>query len=186
MAKQTLILKRKQEQQDAGTILGAQELLFLDEEDGNLLSDIHFKEKVVRLIRKIKPDYIFTHDPSWYYTQRPDGTAAVNHTDHRACGAAVLDAVYPLARDLQSFPHHMEEGLQPHIVPELYLFNFNDPTFAFDVTDHVQTKINAILAHSSQIDHPQEITEWASTRAQELGQKHGFAEAEGFTRLVFS
>ena len=101
--KSALVASRKQEQQVAAKLLGASEVIFLDEEDGNLMADLSFKEKVVRLVRRIKPDMIFTHDPQWYYRQNEDGTASVNHNDHRACGVAVLDTVYPLARDLQSF-----------------------------------------------------------------------------------
>src|SRR5689334_21388678 len=63
--KSALVQNRKLEQKAAAEILGAEEVLFLDEEDGNLISDINFKEKIVRIVRKVKPDMIFTHDPSW-------------------------------------------------------------------------------------------------------------------------
>src|SRR5258708_23521070 len=112
--KEDLIKSRREEQLTAAIILGASEVLFLEEEDGNLLADIQLKEKIVKLIRQTKPDMIFTHDPAWFYSIREDGFAMVNHTDHRASGEAVLDAVYPLARALQSFPHHMAEELEPH------------------------------------------------------------------------
>jgi LmbE family N-acetylglucosaminyl deacetylase len=184
--KAELVLSRKKEQQDAADVLGAYELIFLDEEDGNLQADLQFKEKIVRLIRRIKPDMIFTHDPSWYYQIRPDGNASVNHTDHRACGEAVLDAVYPLARDLQSFPDHATEGLNPHIVPELYLFNFDQPSFVFDVTGHTEAKVASIHAHKSQIDDPERIRAWVQEHTQRLGKLQGFDAGEGFTKLVFA
>src|SRR6266542_3224607 len=79
--KAELVKKRHEEQLEAAKILGAEQVIFLEEEDGNLLADIKFKEKVVKVIRKVKPDMIFTHDPSWFYCVREDGSASVNHTD---------------------------------------------------------------------------------------------------------
>ena len=185
--KSALIQSRKKEQQDAANILGAKEIVFLDQEDGNLKADLSFKELVVRQIRKYKPDMIFTHDPSWYYSIREDGTASVNHTDHRACGEAVLDGVYPLARDLQSFPNHAIEGLMPHITPELYLFTHGKtPTFGFELTEQeVDTQIKSIWAHTSQIDHPQQIADMIKSRRADHGRLLGYPLAEGFTRLIF-
>jgi LmbE family N-acetylglucosaminyl deacetylase len=84
--KAELIKTRHEEQLNAAKISGAKEVFFLEEEDGALQADIKFKEKVVKIIRKVKPDMIFTHDPNWYYHIREDGSAMVNHTDHRACG----------------------------------------------------------------------------------------------------
>lgn len=183
--KKQLVESRKQEQLEAAKILGAKEVLFLDEEDGNLVGDINFKEKIVRLIRKIKPDMVFTHDPSWFWLIREDGTASVNHTDHRECGKAVLDAVYPLARDLQSFPDHVSEGLEPHIVPEVYLFNWETPTFVFDITSSIDAKIASIVAHKSQIDDPAAIEKRMRDRHSKTGTTQGYAYGEGFTKLVF-
>jgi LmbE family N-acetylglucosaminyl deacetylase len=183
--KSVLIQSRKEEQLAAAKVLGAKEVIFLDEEDGNLVGDIHFKEKIVKLIRQLKPDMVFTHDPSWYYMIREDGTAAVNHTDHRECGKAVLDAVYPLARDLQSFPYHLDEGLTPHIVPEIYLFNWDTPNYIFDVTESIDKKIKSIHAHISQIDDPTAVEKRMRDRHSDLGKKFQLKYAEGFTKLVF-
>ncbi len=183
--KAELVASRKKEQADAAKVLGATEVIFLDEEDGNLIADITFKEKIVRLIRRIKPDMIFSHDPHWFYKMNADGTASVNHNDHRATGVAVLDAVYPLSRDLQSFPDHAVEGLMPHITPELYLWNFDEPGFLFDITDHFETKMASIAAHVSQIDELDKLTDRMRATHQRLGTDQNIPLAESFVRLVF-
>ncbi len=126
MSPEKLARIRQKEQKTAAKIIGASEVIFLGHNDGELVADINLKEELVRLIRKFKPDIVFTHDPSYFYFK---ARRFINHTDHRACGEAVLDAVYPLARDLLSFPHHNEEGLTPHKVTEVYLANFEDPDF---------------------------------------------------------
>jgi LmbE family N-acetylglucosaminyl deacetylase len=128
---------------------------------------------------------IFTHDPNWYYRINDEGTAWVNHSDHRACGIAVLDAVYPLSRDLQSFPEHVAEGLHPHITPELYLFNFDSPGHLIDISEHIDAKLASIAAHQSQIDDPESQGEWLKRLHAKLGQPAGLPYAESFVRLEF-
>jgi len=184
--KQALIASRKQEQAAAAKVLGATEVIFLDEEDGNLIADISLKEKIVRVVRKIKPDAIFTHDPDWFYRINDDGTTTINHNDHRACGIAVIDTVYPLARDLQSFPEHADEGLTPHITPELYLWTFDRQGYAFDISDHLDTKIDSIKAHQSQIDEPEAMAARLKERHKELGRLNSMDYAECFIRLPFN
>ncbi len=178
-----LIKVRKKEQLKAAKVIGVKEVFFLDHGDGELEADLHLKEEIVRFIRKIKPDIVFTHDPTWIY-EISDGLASINHNDHRKTGTATIDAVYPLARDLTSFPEHIEEGLQPHKVLEMYLFNFNHPTFYVDVSGFFKTKVQSILKHKSQIDNPKETEIWLSKRLREIGEKGGYEYAEGFTRLV--
>lgn len=177
-----LIKERKQEQLDAAKIVGIKEIIFLDREDGNLTADLDFKEEIVKIIRKYKPLRVLTHDPSFYYQFRED-YAMINHNDHRETGIAVLDGVYPLARDLSSFPEHVKEGLTPHKVLEVYMPNFNNPNYLEDVTDTIEIKISAINAHKSQIDDPSKTHEWVKERASQIGQKSGFKYAEGFVRL---
>ena len=44
-----------------------------------------------------------------------------NHPDHRATGAATVDAVYPDARNRWAHPELADEGLEPWTVEELWL-----------------------------------------------------------------
>src|SRR3989344_4130088 len=178
-----LVDKRRKEQENAAKIIGVKETFFLGHEDGNLIADLTLKKEIVKIIRKLKPDMVFTHDPSFFYSIRED-SAFINHNDHRKTGEATLDAVYPLARDLSSFTQHEKEGLTPHKVPEVYLFNSDKPNFTFDVTGTIETKIKAILAHKSQIDDPTKTKKWIKKRLGNLGKKSGFKYGEGFTKLV--
>ncbi|MDP9356627.1 MAG: PIG-L family deacetylase, partial [Chloroflexota bacterium] len=65
---------------------------------------------LVEWIRRWRPDTLFTHDPE--HPLPP----YLSHRDHRLVGRAVLDAVYPMARDRLMFPEHARAGLQPHAV----------------------------------------------------------------------
>lgn len=177
-----LVRERLKEQKNAADVIGASDIFFLNHEDGNLVADLTFKEELVRVIRKLKPDMVFTHDPSWFYTTDLEENF-INHNDHRETGIGVLDAVYPLARDLASFPNHSEEGLTPHIVKQVFLWGFENLNYFVDVKETMETKIQGILAHKSQVDDPEEVRDWVTKRFKENGKKAGVKFAEGFIRL---
>ena len=106
----------------------------------------HTLERIVREIREFRPYAVYTHDPEPVIINN----SFVNHSDHRATGLATVDAVYPAARDRLNFPEHLEAGLQPHKVRELYLWGANQPTFTVDITPVLDAKIEALLLHRSQ------------------------------------
>ncbi len=173
---------RSGEQEKAAKILGVKSVHFLDYNDGELVPNIQLKEQVVRFIRQYKPDIVFTSDPSRFYFK---GYGFVNHSDHRAIGEATLDAVYPLARDLLSFPEHGKIGLKPHKVEELLMPSFlpEDANYFVDVANTFETKIKALSCHKSQIKSVKELRKRMKSRAIEIGKKAGFKFAEAFVRL---
>src|SRR3989304_9104279 len=127
-----LILLRKAEQKQAAKILGVKEVFFLDHKDTELVADLTLKKEIVRFIRKLKPDIVVTTNPTFIYSRE---RGFINHTDHRACGQATIDAVFPRARERLTFPELEKEGLTPHKVKTLYLTSFDDPTNTLDITD---------------------------------------------------
>ena len=173
---------RMSEQKKAAKVLGVKEVHFLGYCDGELVPDIVLKEKIVRFIRKYKPNMIYGMDPSRFYYKE---YGFINHSDHRAVGEATLDAVYPLARDLLSFPEHRKLGLRPHKVKELFMPSFlpDDANYFIDVTDTFKTKIKALSRHKSQIGDIKSVSKRMEGRAAELGKRAGFTLAEGFVRL---
>jgi LmbE family N-acetylglucosaminyl deacetylase len=173
---------RKKEQKNAASVLGVREVHFLDYVDGELIADLRLKEQVVKYIRRYRPDIVFTMDPSFFYFKN---LGFVNHSDHRAIGEATLDACYPLARDLLSFPEHVKIGLNPHKVKELLLHSFvpENANFYVDVTDTFDIKIKALSLHKSQVSDIQKIEERMRDRAEAAGRLGGCRYAEAFVRL---
>jgi len=74
----------------------------------------------------------------------------INHKDHRATGLTAVDAVYPTARDPLNFPEHLEAGLEPHKVRQIYIWGGNESTFEVDITPVIDQKVQALLRHQSQ------------------------------------
>jgi LmbE family N-acetylglucosaminyl deacetylase len=173
---------RRKEQEEAAKALGVREVHFLDYVDGEVIPDLRLKEQVVISIRRHRPEIVFTMDPSFFYFKN---FGFVNHSDHRAIGEATLDACYPLARDLLSFPQHVKAGLQPHKVKELLLHSFapENANFYVDVTDTFDTKIKALSLHHSQVSNIQQLEKRMRDRAEAAGKLAGCKYAEAFVRL---
>jgi LmbE family N-acetylglucosaminyl deacetylase len=148
MTSPRLIDIREAEQRAAAVVLGVKEVLFLRYRDGELYPTLELRRDLSRLIRLKQPDVVVTTDPTvfWY------GTTGINHPDHRAIGAATLEAVYPTARDRLNF-NELEayEGLPTHKTRQVYISGTQSPTTKIDVTAFLETKITALREHRSQI-----------------------------------
>jgi len=160
MTRGRLISLRREEQREACRRLGVREVHLLDHEDGELVYDRALLEQVVRCIREVRPHTVLTHDPTDIIIR----DSFINHPDHRATGAAALDAVYPTARDHLHFPEHLAEGLEPHKVREVLLWNTNHPNVDIDITAQVDAKIHALSAHVTQFGNQEDFATFSRER----------------------
>ncbi len=146
MTPEMLCVDRQKEQRAAAAVIGAQEVKFLGYADGELFNTLDVRREIVREVRRFKPDVLVTSDPMTYI--RPIG---INHPDHRAAGAATLDAIFPAAGNLMYFPELLQEGLEPHMPKEIWLSVTMEPNQWVNVTETVDIKIAALREHKSQI-----------------------------------
>lgn len=178
-APDSVAARREEEQREACRRIGADEPVFLRLPDGGLEDDARLRGLLVREIRRHRPDLLITHDPVQPW---PPYTT---HRDHRIVGRVALDAAYPYARDPLHYPEQVrDEGLQPHAVPEVWLFSSSQPDHYVDIADGLAEKIAARLAHASQTSDPEALAEAWRRRAEETGRQGGLALAEAFKRLV--
>lgn len=170
---------RAAEQSEAAKILGVKNVVFLEFEDGYLEPTIEVRRAVARQIRIHKPDVIFTMDPTTRY-----GGGYVNHPDHIAAGEVVLRSINPDASTRQMLPElWQKERLEPHKPKALFLMAFGNPDTIVDVSEVVDVKIKALLAHRSQID--EDSVDFIKTWMKEAGKKKRYAYAEGFKVMRF-
>jgi LmbE family N-acetylglucosaminyl deacetylase len=147
---------RQQEQRAAAAMIGAEKVVFLNYEDGYLIPDLKLRRDVTRMIRMERPDVLVTCDPQYFITP----SNRLNHPDHRAAGQAVLDAVFPAARDHLNFVElWRDESLEPHIVREVWVSLTDRPNITLDVTAFWDRKIHSLLEHKSQIGEPDKFLE---------------------------
>ena len=175
-----LIKLREQEQQDAVKVIGGKSVQFLGHPDGELEVTMELKKEIIKVIRTIKPDVVITMDPSMLYSAK---RGFINHPDHRAAGQAVLDAVFPLARDHLTFPELFADGYKPHKTPTILLINFDDSNFIVDITKTFDTKLAALKAHTSQVADVAEVEPWLRQMAGQTGAKASYKLGEAFIRI---
>jgi LmbE family N-acetylglucosaminyl deacetylase len=142
---------RVREQQDAARELGVKSVEFLDYVDGEVIPDLIMHKKIVRVIRKWKPQILVTSDPLNLFPN----DSRINHPDHRAAGQAVVDAAFPAAGNAMFFPELIrEEGLAPHSVDEIWLSASSAGNLSVELTPYFDDKLRAIHCHRSQINIP--------------------------------
>lgn len=138
---------REAEERQAAAALGVKDVVFLRYKDGELFPTLELRRDITRMIRLKKPDVVVTLDPMRWYSSR-----GINHPDHRAIGAATLEAVFPTARDRLNFiEHERDEGLDTHKVSTVYIAGAVEPTLNVDVTDAIERQIESLRAHKTQI-----------------------------------
>ncbi len=167
---------REQEQRDAASILGVREVIFLGYSDQCLEDTTEFRKELVRLIRMYRPETVVTVDPYRRYFWW--------HRDHRICGQVVMDAIFPYGRDHLAYPDLLEQGIEPHKVKELLLFNTGEPNYRVDITDTFNLKLAALLCHKSQVAaFTSELEDGLRKWAQDTAQEEEFELAEEFHRI---
>ena len=178
-----LAAMRRQEQIDAGKVLGLKDVVFLDYEDSMLQPTLELRRDIAREIRRHRPDVVLCPYPM----RSLDGGWGVGHPDHLAAGEATLSAVFPAARDHMTFPELLKAGFEPHKVAEVWVIGHPDPDLWVDVTEHMDTSISALLQHRSQVDYasPESVGERMREWRRSRGEGRGIQYAEAFRRISF-
>lgn len=178
MTRKKLLALREREQRGAAKALGVRKCIFLRYPDGFVEDTAELRGKLVREIRRLKPDVVVTWDPF---------RRGFNHRDHRLTGQAALDAIYPLARNPLGYPEHLDDGLEVHRVNEVLLAGSDQPDYWVDVSKYLGKKIEALKAHTSQIGQApvKELRKRLRARMTEAGKQPGYKLAESFRRLTW-
>ena len=173
---QDLIRMREREQKAAAAVLGVRQVEFLGLADQGLEDTPEFRERIVRIIRRYRPETVLTSDPYRRYLW---------HRDHRITGQVVMDAVYPCARDHLAYPEMLARGLEPHKVRSVLFWAAEDVNYHSDITDTFELKLEALQCHVSQVRELgiADLREWLLRRCRDMAQGAAFELAESFHRV---
>jgi len=172
---------REAEALAAAEIAGVKDVVFLREPDGLLVPTLDLRKKLVREIRRFRPEVVVTGDP----TQVWSGEDYINHPDHRAAAQAALDATFPAAGQPNLFEDLAEEGLTAHKPRKVYATSWTPADVYVCIDDTIDLKIAALRAHKSQMgdwDPADMVREWASNSAK--GKEMLYAETYRVVTLV--
>ncbi len=164
---------REAEQRAAAEVIGVNEIVFLREPDGMLQPTLELRKKLVREIRRHRPEVVICGDPTIVWA----GNDYINHPDHRAAATAALDAVFPAAGQPNLFQELEEESIFAFKPRKVYVTGWNQSDLYVNISETIDSKIAALKAHKSQMrdwDPEPRIKEWAAERAK--GKEMLYAE----------
>lgn len=171
---------REAETLAAAKVAGVEDVTFLRVGDGMVENTMALRKRLVREIRRFKPEVIVGLDPTMMFT--PMG--GINHPDHRAVGEATMDAVFPASGQPNLFQELEEEGIYAHKVRKVYVASRGQGETFVDISSTIDTKIAALKAHDSQVGKAQGLEERIRGFAAATGKGKEMAFAEAFRVLT--
>lgn len=173
---------RALEATNAQNILGVTVRENLQLEDGFFQNTPEVQLQIIRMIRKYQPEIVLCN------------AVRDRHIDHGKGSKLVSDACFLSGLiKIETFENGtLQEAWRPKVVYHYIQWENITPDFVVDISDFMKTKMDAVLAYSSQFfqeDSEEPITPIATKnflesiayRAKDLGRLTGVAYAEGFT-----
>lgn len=175
-------LTRKEEAAEAMKILGVSARENLGMKDGFLENSEEYQMRIVKMIRKYQPEIVLAN------------AIDDRHPDHAKAAKLVSDACF--LSGLRKIETNDEKGNQkvwrPKQIFHYIQWKHIQPDFVMDISEHMQTKLDACLAYKTQFYDPtstdpvtpiatKDFLESLTYRAQDLGRLSGVTFAEGFT-----
>jgi len=183
VSRSDLAATRLAETEAAAQLMGLAGARVLSTHDGELQNTPAVREAVVRRIREVGAETVLSCDPTSVFFEN----RYYNHADHRMAGWVALDSVFPSSGNPHFFSEHLGEGLGVQEVLDIWLGWTNEPNRTVDITGRLQTKIDALAAHASQLDEGiRFFEEFLTTDAVEAGATIGVEHAERFRVLDLS
>ncbi|MBX9807796.1 MAG: bacillithiol biosynthesis deacetylase BshB1 [Flavobacteriaceae bacterium] len=173
---------RNQESAAAAKILGVSIRENLDMRDGFFVNDEAHQLKIIKMLRKYKPEIVICN------------AIDDRHIDHGKGSQLVSDACFlsGLMKIETEINGEKQEAWRPKLVYHYMQWKNIIPDFVVDITGFNEKRVEAILAYSSQFYNPnsnepetliasKNFLESLNYRAQDLGRLIGTDYAEGFT-----
>jgi len=135
-----MVETRRREAQRAGEILGVCFRTNLGLPDGEIRPSAESRNQLIRLFRACRPGWILSH-------------SAVGHPDHWNATVLVREAVHHagLVKLEPEYPRH-----RPGVVASWLQFDSRDmPDVVVNISETMDIKEEALLAHASQLHDPQ-------------------------------
>ena len=175
---------RQQEADKAAAVLGLAIRENLDLGDGFIFNNKANQLQVIQVIRRYRPDIVLCN------------AVEDRHIDHGRASSLVSDACFlsGLTKIETKYPgdDQWQEAWRPSAVYHYIQWRNLEPDIVVDVSDHIDKKMEAIEAYSSQFFDPdskepatpissENFKESIRYRARDLGRLTGVKYGEGFT-----
>ncbi len=173
--------EREAEANEAARLLQVDHRSALDLPDGSIQNTLENRLKIAEVLRRLRPRVVIL--PYWQGRHPDHYTAAT--LGYEACFAAGLSKL-----DLPGAPH------RPYKILYASLYADVRPTFVVDITPHIETRLQSLLAYRSQYGNQtqgsglfvpeEEIRERTFATARHYGLLAGVRYAEPFVQKEVS
>ena len=173
---------RTKETNEASKILGITIRENMDFKDGFFRNDEEHQLKIIQVIRKYQPDFVFCNAPDDRHIDHPKGSQLIVE-------ASFLSGLTKIYTDDSS--GNAQKQWRPKNIYHYIQWKNLDPDFIFDVSGFHNTKMNAVKCYSSQFYDPKSkepetpistknFMNFVQSRANDFGRLIGVEHGEGF------
>ena len=173
---------RTKETNEASKILGITIRENMDFKDGFFRNDKEHQLKIIQVIRKYQPDFVFCNAPDDRHIDHPKGSQLIVE-------ASFLSGLTKINTD-DSLGNAQMQWRPKNIYHYIQWKNL-DPDFIFDVSGFHNTKMDAVKCYSSQFYDPKSkepetpistknFMNFVQSRANDFGRLIGVEHGEGF------
>ena len=173
---------RTKETNEASNILGITIRENMNFKDGFFRNDEEHQLKIIQVIRKYQPDFVFCNAPDDRHIDHPKGSQLIVE-------ASFLSGLTKINTDDSS--GNAQKQWRPKNIYHYIQWKNLDPDFIFDVSGFHNTKMNAVKCYSSQFYDPKSkepetpistknFMNFVQSRANDFGRLIGVEHGEGF------
>jgi bacillithiol biosynthesis deacetylase BshB1 len=173
---------RTKETKEASKILGITIRENMDFKDGFFRNDEEHQLKIIKVIRKYQPDFVFCNAPDDRHIDHPKGSQLIVE-------ASFLSGLTKINTDDSS--GNAQKQWRPKNIYHYIQWKNLDPDFIFDVSGFHNTKMDAVKCYSSQFYDPKSkepetpistknFMDFVQSRANDFGRLIGVEHGEGF------
>ena len=157
---------RKKEQLKVADILGVAQVHFLGYRDGFLEYSEKLRAGLVELIKRYKPQIVFSFDPA----NKSFESLNLLHRDHRVAAEAVFDACFA-AKNLHMYPG------EAHRIEKMFFFASDKPNHYEDITNLIDFKLKLLACHKSQFPDFSQVENYIKETISRQSDEYKYSEA---------
>jgi LmbE family N-acetylglucosaminyl deacetylase len=162
----------KRDQYAAGEIVGVKAQYWLDYPDAGRYDYFDVRGDLLKYIRTIKPDIVFTADPWLTYE---------GHRDHIQTGLAATEAVmFAGTNKIPSSDPTVDAAYERHSINGMVYYYTREPNYIADIDPSWETKIAAVQCYDAQFE-PDEMAQLVialDMKSRQVAEDLGFERGE--------
>jgi len=162
----------KRDQSAAAKIVGVKEQYWLGYPDAGEYGYFDVRRDLLKYIRMLKPDFVFTCDPWLTYE---------GHRDHIQTGLATAEAVmFAGLTKIASSDPEVDSAYEGHSINGIAFYFTREPNVIVDITSTWEDKVKVLRCYEAQFDEDgmEQLVFGLDMKSQQIAQGQDFSRGE--------